>query len=594
MRTAALLFGGLALACSAQGATSPGPASLVEPALVETSADEIEPADDPIGELETILVRIDIEHPNAHASRIGAFLGDAGITEGLAIRALATCTGAVSSSRCLDAERAELVAQWLGDHGSMRAASVLVARGSTGLFAAQYALEKILARQMLADAGPCAPPTTSDIARAREDLAGFAVIDAMGADLVARAPTERELDDLAYFTAAVRLAGPEIEQHKPAFRSGIVPEPKELEERAAWLAEMAEARKAGDLATVQARGYAYIQSLGYPGEIDHSREGEMTWGGARASQLMREVAQTSEILGELDVAAALYSRANPGGGACGTSTGYRWSQQVEGFIRTRERAEGCRAVVAERLLDIDGQWNGESPYGPWRLVEAGFDLARLYRGALVTRNRDLDPATVLSAIDRAPPELGAAARTRWANRGPEAWEWRVRAIEGLADELDREGVELLLAQHLSFGPPARARALTAIGEAGARLFVGPCDDDAIALGGMSIGGGWERPVGMFGTTCATRLSDADATAMTKRLRPQLDAGDPDVRAAALAAIGQLAAPRSLAMLRRQLAAANVEVRRCEAATPDDCYPQTNVRDAAQQAVEHLGHLLAER
>jgi hypothetical protein len=592
MRIAALVFGGVALACSAQGATRSQLAAPTEPAAIERSADDAEPPTDPVAELEVILLRTELEDPGFRHGDVARALQRAGLTESLAIRAMSTCFDGRRKERCLDAQQADDVATWLAEHGSTRAAAILYARKELGSFTAGRALESILVRRMIADAGPCAAPSAQEIEHARAELAGFVVVDAAPAGLVARVPTGRELDDLAYFMAAVADAGEEVGPMRAPFRSGRVPQEKELAQRAGWLAEIEKARRAADLPTAQARGFSYIVSLGYPGEIDHSREGEMTWGGARASHLMRDVALTSEILGELDVADALYSRANPGGGGCGTTTGYRWAQQVEGVIRTRERTQGCRAVVAERLLDVDGDWTDESPYGPARLVEAGFDLARLYRGALVTRNRELEPATVLAAIERAPAAIRVAAIARWENEGPEAWEWRVRAIEGIADEFDRAGVELLLAQHESFASSARVRALSAIGAASSRPSIGPCEDDTIWIGGFGIGGPWERPVRMFATTCATRISDRDAGAMTKRLRPQLETADLEIRAAAIHAIGEIAAPGARRLLRRQLATAKAELQRCKTATPDDCWDFENVRGTAESAIENIDRVVA--
>ncbi len=592
MRTA---LGGLALLVL--GCTPPA-RSTAEPSRATASSIEVdraaEPADDPVAAAETILVRAQMEDPQHREHDDAKALQRAGMTESIAIAALGACIGGTTAPRCLSSDQAESIVEWLAVHGTMRSAAVLYARDHLGLLAAHRALDRVLARRMLADAGPCSPPDADELARAREDLADFVVVDRGRDDrLVARAPTAGELDDLSYFMAAVRFVGPEITGSHADHRSGIVPEEDELERRATWLAEIERARAAGDLATVQSRGYAYIESLGYPGQLDMSREADMTWGGARGSQLMREVALTSEIVGELDVAAALWQRANPGGGMCGTSVGYRWSQQVEGFIRARERSEGCRAVVAERMLDIDGDWNADSPYGPARLVDAGFDLAKLFRGALLTRNRDLDPAEVRDAIDRAPATIRTAAQARWAARGPEAWEARVRAVEGVADELGRVGVDLLLAHHESFAPPMRARALEAIGRAAGRTSTGPCADGWIHLSGISIGGPWERTVHRFGNECATRLTDAEAAALTKRLRAHLDA-EPAIHAAALFAIGELAAPRALQLLRRELASAKAEVARCRAKDPDECDELDRVRDAAQSAIEHVVEVIARR
>ena len=44
----------------------------------------------------------------------------------------------------------------------------------------------------------------------------------------------------------------------------------------------------------------------------------------------------------------------------------------------------------------------DDPYGPKRLVDARFDVARLLRGALLTLNRDVGEGAVKKAIDELP------------------------------------------------------------------------------------------------------------------------------------------------------------------------------------------------
>jgi hypothetical protein len=97
---------------------------------------------------------------------------------------------------------------------------------------------------------------------------------------------------------------------------------------------------------------------------------------------------------------------------------------------------------------------------------------------------------------------------------------------------------------------------------------------------------------MYATTGATRISDRDAGAMTKRLRPQLEAADLEVRTAAIHAIGEIAAPGARRLLRRQLATVETELQRCEAASPDACWDLENLRGAAKSAIENVDRVVA--
>jgi hypothetical protein len=420
------------------------------------------------------------------------------------------------------------------------------------------------------------------------------VIDAVDGALVGRAATAGELDDLAYFFTAVAEAGPAVGEEPGTTRSGIEPTDDELLDRAAWMASVEYGQRVGDPERVLQAGEAYLRSLGWPGEIDTSREGDVAWGGARFSYVMRDVALAAELAGDPELAGSLYRRANPGGGACGTSVDYRRGEQIKGLIRAAEAAGRCRAVVPERLMNWEG--GVESVYGPARLRQAGFDLARLYRGALLTRHRDRDPAVVEAALRRAPADLVEPALQRLRERGPEAWEKRVVAIESIPAELGRAGVELLLPQIDLLDDTARARAVEAVGQAGARPFVGRCPEGGWGIG---FGGGnvWHRTVHAFGTTCALAYSDADAARIHRLLAPFALAPDLDLREATVSAIADLAPRTGRATLRRAAAKTARELARCRTRHPeaDDyaCGPLESLATTIDDSLTRLAELEAE-
>src|SRR5262249_6029068 len=141
---------------------------------------------------------------------------------------------------------------------------------------------------------------------------------------------------------------------------------------------------------------------------------------------------------------------------CGTSVSSYRDGQIEGVIRTVERLRGCRAVATERLFSVDRA----GPYGAERLAKSGFDVARLYTGALLTLGRDdaAETQRLLQALpSRAPEALARAARL-----GPEAWATRVRAIAGYADAAGRAGIDRLLEIAEQGGARDRALAIDMI------------------------------------------------------------------------------------------------------------------------------------
>ncbi len=497
----------------------------------------------------------------------------------------------------------------LGELASDDGLGLLLQLDGRGVYQAGTAAERVLERRMGAaiEGASCQPPSTDEVAATRASLKSFAVIERRGGRWSARAATTSELDDLAYFLTAVASAGPEVGVSADNVSASWVKakgaKTAADEERDRLFQELSLARKRGDLASVQASASAYLETLGYPETLRAAEEGNYSWGGARYSYVMRDLAFALELGGQHAAAADLYRRANPGGGACGTSDSYRWQQQVEGVIRTSEAAGQCRAVVAERLLDInfDGLHGStlkpvNESYGLRRLAEAGFDVVRLYRGAVVTRNRELDPETIERILQAAPAKLRDAALARLKTHGAEDWERRVYAAEGLADT-GRDGAIPALTNVLASASPAlRKRVIKALGQLTARRQIGPCPEDTLSGYGMGGSNIWSRRVHPLGTTCKDQLSDADAGKLARELHRYLGDDDAAVREVTAETLGKLASPTSVGPLKRRLNDPKVThyTGECHSDFSNpECVPGYGVRDAARESIARIKQLKAE-
>lgn len=501
--------------------------------------------------------KLDGHGPTPLAERALAAGLDAPALVRLLEAAVRACPGPGSCSALASDRAVPRLVEALGELGGVEVAPTLVRLGERGVWEGSTALERVLARAMAAatQRARCAPPDAGAVAVARVGLADFLLVRVRHGEAVGVVPDAAELDDLAYFFAAVADAGPEVGaavEGNPGtpLRPGVAdPERERLAEA------MRLAHRDGDLAAVARHGREYLRGLGFPGPLDRAAEDTFAWGGARYSYVLRDLAQAAELLGDASLAGALYRRADPGGGMCGTSTTYRWAHQVRGAIRSSEQLGDCRPAVAERLLDIDGPrdlWPTPRPdaedYGPARLRLAGFDVPRLYRGALLTAGRELEPAALQRALERAPADRRAAALARLRARGPEAWARRVFAVEGLADASGRAALPQLQGLLAAATPELRARALAAIGELAARPSSDPCDPE---LAGLSLSGssGWERHVTPLGATCATSLRLHEAGSLAMSLVPWLEDHDPETRRAAAEALGRIGHRAALPALR---------------------------------------------
>ncbi|PCC67633.1 HEAT repeat-containing protein [Nannocystis exedens] len=526
---------------------------------------------------------------------LGERAAAAGLGRAEVVRVLEDMYAACSAAPCpaLAQERATgLLLDALGEIGLPADAPILLRLDAIGIYQAERALEAILTRAM-ADAIPkarCAAPTPGEVAAARLALADFAVLRRRGGVLGGDAPTPAELDDLVYFFAAVADAGPlvggAVEASPGSPLTPAAPDP----ENDRLAAAASDARARGDVVGLVQHGRAYLARLGFPGPIQGSAESHWAWGGARYSYVFRDLALGAELLGDPTLAGRLYRRADPGGGMCGTSVSYRWAEQVRGAIRSAERAGDCRVAVPERLLDVDGprdMYPRPAPdsmdYGPARLAAAGFDVARLYRGALLTAGRDAEPAVLRAALERAPEPLRAAALARLGRRGPEAWEARVHAIEGLADVSGRAALAELERRLPDLADGPRQRALAAIGAVADRPAWDPCDPDDPGIYFGSISSQWSRHVTGLGGSCETVLRLHEAETLARSLTAWLGAEDPGTREAAAVALGKIGHRAALPALRARLRDpyAPDGLQSCDEARCRKFFP---VRDAAREAI----------
>lgn len=593
--------------CAQAPTPTAGPASthpVVPPLYAELEVDHAPEADPKPQE------RVEPALPQAMAALEGAGLTHAwfgkdgaaratehGLTSSIAIAALDEIAEVCPDSKAPPCEarpgalktKAKLI-QWLGFAGDERSGGVLFRLKSGGLFGASIALDNMLARRAEARAVACAPPATDAVAEVRASLSDFAVFDQQGKGLVARPLTTAESADLAYFLVAVEQAETPVGTDDNSFDSGSKPSEQFSLERDANYATLEQAGAAADTEEIIRSGVAYLESLGYPGKIDRSLEGNMRWGGGRYSYVMRDVALAAELAGDFTLSSALYRRANPGGGACGTSVSSRRGAQLKGLIRSADAGGNCNEVVAERLLDWDG--DDDSFFGPDRLAAAGFDIERIYRGAFLTRHRDLPEAELFAALDRAPEAFAAAARARVESKGSEAWDARIWAIEGLADTLGREGGFYLAATLPQLAPSAKRRALDAIGAAGRRMQVGPCEGQGF-IGFGSTSSQWTRPVAAFGKSCQSSYSDDDVKTLYRSFRSNMRSVSADVRIATVGAASALGALTALGDIRKLHARHRRAAKACKPGDQGQCYAQENAVRSTSQALKTLREHQAE-
>jgi len=227
-----------------------------------------------------------------------------------------------------------------------------------------------------------------------------------------------------------------------------------------------------------------------------------------------------------------------------------------------EAASGCRPVVVERLY-ASTAGSRHAWYGPQRLADAGFDLARLYRGALVTRGRD-------------------AAEDRDA---------RVRALEGFADAAGKPALAVALAQARTGPVEGRTRALHVLGALARRSGSDPCASEPDGWFGMHFSSGDEREIRPLDATCHTQLSSGERTELVRALAPLAADHDPEIREQAARTLGEVAAAASevtlTALLSDSFQPQGATICTSSGNDPNRCRPYWPVREAARSALDRI-------
>ncbi|NUP10073.1 MAG: HEAT repeat domain-containing protein [Polyangiaceae bacterium] len=418
---------------------------------------------------------------------------------------------------------------------------VLVQLSQRGLSRADTAIERILERRFAATKPVCTAPSATEVADASASLDDFLVIEGRGS---ARKPTQAERDDLAYFYAAIAKNGPAVGSSEVVAGNKLPADHPDLDARTKMREEMDAALLDGDIARHAKAAKGYLTSLGYPGALRSGEERDQRWGGAAFSFVMRDLARSLEILGEHAEAEQLYRRANPGGGACGTSTHTRFDAQNEGAIRTGHQRGGCGAVVAEHLFSV--WYDPRELYGTTLLTRGGFDIARLYRGALLTTGRS-DKATVDKALQTSTHAAEGVARLE--RLGIENWAERVRAVRGFADTSRRDGVESLAALASTGSTGDRIEALSAIGSLAEDRGFDPCPKNGTRHG-WGRGGNGERRVHPVMDDCNTRIDDKTVIKVVTSITTLQNDPNPDVREALAQTLGRMASPKARTTLRK--------------------------------------------
>jgi HEAT repeat protein len=245
-----------------------------------------------------------------------------------------------------------------------------------------------------------------------------------------------------------------------------------------------------------------------------------------------------ELAGRYVEAVVTWHRVHPAG-ACGHLVASAMDRVRHGIIRSALMGGRCAAAVPSILESLD--WD-ESPYGTNQLRRAGFDLARLYRGATATRNRSIDLVELEQLVRALPDSDRYVARLR--SRGREDWDRRVSGIEGLVDTARQRAPELVFGIVNDSDVSERVRAINAVGELLQRVRFDPCT----GLSSMSrVGYRFIRPLD---ASCATRLRATRRASLERRLVRALADPDPNVRMATVGALTEMRAVSAVPALER--------------------------------------------
>jgi len=461
----------------------------------------------------------------------------------------------------------------LEDLGTERSLSLLTRLEARGVSDATRTRERVLERLMvLATAKtPCTPPTPEQVAATRATLSDFFVVRPEGDALRARPATPAELDDLASFLAAIRE---ELPPGRTASRP-FVRDPPASAERDRLFENLRAARRAGDIAAVAANARAYLQTLGYPGEIRSEEDAAGTFHGARYTLVLRHLELAAEELGQFEEAATLYRM--PERNSCGNYSGMRFLEKQRGILRTEERLRGCGRVVSIRMAAIEGTtpWRRPTPYGPERLRDAGFDVLRLYRGALVTTFRG---HWRLEEAFAALPDGGTAALARLKTKGEEDWASTTSAVEGFADVGRREALPKLV----ELAGLGVYEALKSIGTLARRPETNPCS--ATERFPFRHAQDFVRAIRPLADSCETQLSPEEAAALAQQILPLAEREEPH-RTTAIEVLGDIGSPAVVPALTRML---DDPTTGCETKPKtESCEPSHPIRTAAAKALERI-------
>ncbi len=269
----------------------------------------------------------------------------------------------------------------------------------------------------------CLAPTGSEVAQMKKNLLDFVVIRGEPQHLLATFPTAEELEDLAYFMVAVAEESREMRGYG---------------DRLGSLAEKDSERELSRNRLFSSLKQSYPDLLINQQEEDGPEE---TWSHSNSPESeeepVRALVWALFEAGRCAEATALYQ--------VSYSPEEKRSQFIRASISCEERQQHCRGTVSARLASINMPASDpDNLYGPQRLAAAGFDVHRLYRGAWLTAFRDMDSLQLKALFEKSPAPMRAAALSRLAKNGPEAWEFRVRALEGLADLEQKLSIERLM------------------------------------------------------------------------------------------------------------------------------------------------------
>ena len=274
------------------------------------------------------------------------------------------------------------------------------------------AVVRVLERRLVAEAPPphCVPPAPAELSAARRSLADLAVV----APPTARWPTPAELDDLAYFYAAVADTGPEVGKTEEVRGGQPLPAGHpDLAARDRLRNEMRSALLGRGCRPPPPRGRGVPGHAGLPGPAAARRGATRRAGGGLGASSTRmrwvDAARSAEILGRYDVAEGLYRRANPGGGMCGTTTFMRRDAQIRGRhpggraeprLPRRRRRAALRDHRPARIALRPGSARARRARRP----------APLRRRALLTARPGTTPESSSARAPRAPRPGGRGPR----------------------------------------------------------------------------------------------------------------------------------------------------------------------------------------